>query len=100
VNVFGSATDSDEPIALASLVHYIATRGELMRRAGDVLGWIQRGELEIRIGATFPLAEAAQAHRELEDRRTTGKVLLLLHDAPLRRCVQLGHGPFNAETTV
>jgi NADPH2:quinone reductase len=60
-----------------SLFHYIATRDELVRRAGEVLGWIQKGELTLRVGATFPLAEAAQAHRDLEGRRTTGKVLLL-----------------------
>ncbi len=60
-----------------SLFHYIATRDDLVRRAGDVLGWIQKGELKIRIGATFPLAEAAQAHRDLEGRKTTGKVLLI-----------------------
>jgi NADPH2:quinone reductase len=60
-----------------SLFHYIATRDDLVRRAGEVLGWIQKGELKIRIGATFPLGEAAQAHRDLEGRRTTGKVLLL-----------------------
>jgi NADPH2:quinone reductase len=60
-----------------SLFHYIATRDDLVRRAGDVLGWIQKGELKLRIGATFPLAEAAQAHRDLEGRRTTGKVLLI-----------------------
>ncbi len=60
-----------------SLFHYIATRPELERRAGDVLGWIQKGELKLRIGATFPLAEAARAHQELEARRTTGKVLLV-----------------------
>jgi NADPH2:quinone reductase len=63
--------------ARPGLVHHLTTRDELLRRAGDVLGWIQREELKIRIGATFPLAEAAQAHRELEGRRTTGKVLLL-----------------------
>jgi NADPH2:quinone reductase len=60
-----------------SLFHYIATRDDLVRRAGDVLGWIQKGELKLRIGATFPLAEAAQALRDLEGRRTTGKVLLI-----------------------
>jgi NADPH2:quinone reductase len=49
----------------------------LLRRAGDVLGWIQQGQLKIRIGATFPLDRASDAHRELEGRRTTGKVLLL-----------------------
>ncbi len=60
-----------------SLFNYIATRDDLVRRAGEVLAWIQKGELKLRIGATFPLAEAAQAHRDLEGRRTTGKVLLL-----------------------
>jgi NADPH:quinone reductase len=60
-----------------SLFHYTAARAELVQRAGDVLTWIQRGELKLRIGATFPLAEAAQAHRDLEGRRTTGKVLLI-----------------------
>jgi NADPH2:quinone reductase len=60
-----------------SLFHYIATRDELVRRAGEVLTWIQKGELKLRIGATFPLAETAQAHRDLEGRRTTGKVLLI-----------------------
>jgi NADPH2:quinone reductase len=60
-----------------SLVHHIATREELVKRAGEVLGWIQKGELKLRIGATFPLAEAAEAHRQLEARKTTGKVLLI-----------------------
>jgi len=60
-----------------SLFHYIATRDDLVRRAGEVLSWIQKGELKLRIGATFPLAEAAHAHRDLEGRRTTGKVLLI-----------------------
>ena len=60
-----------------SLNHHILTREELLARAGDVLGWIQKGELRLRIGATFPLAEAAEAHRQLEGRKTTGKVLLI-----------------------
>jgi NADPH2:quinone reductase len=60
-----------------SLIHYTATREELLFRAGEVLGWIQHGKLKLRIGATLPLAEAAQAHRDLEGRRTTGKVLLI-----------------------
>jgi NADPH2:quinone reductase len=60
-----------------SLNHHILTREELLQRAGEVLGWIQKGQLKLRIGATFPLAEAAEAHRQLEGRRTTGKVLLI-----------------------
>ncbi|HEX8362923.1 MAG TPA: quinone oxidoreductase, partial [Longimicrobium sp.] len=59
-----------------TLGHYTATREELLGRAGDLFRWIARGELDVRIGAEFPLAEAAEAHRALEGRRTTGKVLL------------------------
>lgn len=60
-----------------SLFHYIGSRQELLSRAGDVLGWIASGELEINIGEALPLAEAAEAHRRLEGRQTTGKVLLI-----------------------
>ena len=60
-----------------TLWHYIATREDLEARAGDVLGWIASGKLKIRIGAEFPLVQAADAHRALEGRKTTGKVLLL-----------------------
>ena len=60
-----------------SLNAYIADRPELEQRANDVLGWIKNGKLKLTIGATFPLAQAAEAHRALEGRRTTGKVLLL-----------------------
>ena len=60
-----------------TLFDYTATREELLERAADVLGAIQRGELALTIGATFPLAEAAEAHRALGGRGTTGKVLLL-----------------------
>ena len=60
-----------------SLVHYIAEREELASRAGDVLGWIREGKLKLRIGLELPLSEAAAAHRALEGRTTTGKVLLV-----------------------
>lgn len=60
-----------------SLGHYIATREELLRRAADVFGWIADGSLDIRIGASYPLADAPAAHADLEGRRTTGKLLLL-----------------------
>jgi len=59
-----------------SLGHYVLTREELEWRAGDVLKWIDEGKLKLRIGRTYPLAEAAQAHRDLEGRKTTGKLLL------------------------
>lgn len=60
-----------------SLAHYTATREELLWRARDVFDWIGAGELRLRIGRTFPLSEAAEAHRQLEGRATTGKVLLI-----------------------
>ena len=60
-----------------NLAHYVSTREELLERAGDVFRWIRDGKLEVRIGAEFPLREAAEAHRALEGRNTTGKVLLI-----------------------
>jgi len=60
-----------------SLFHYIATRAELLARASEVLGWIRDGRLKLRIGHEYPLKDAAEAHRALEGRRTTGKVLLI-----------------------
>ena len=60
-----------------SLFHYVATREELLQRSGDVLGWIKVGKLKLRIDLTLPLAQAAEAHRQLEGRQTTGKVLLI-----------------------
>ncbi|MFN3477568.1 MAG: zinc-binding dehydrogenase, partial [Candidatus Methylomirabilales bacterium] len=60
-----------------TLAHYTATREELLQRARDVLGWVASGQLKLRIDQMLPLAEAAEAHRRLEGRQTTGKVLLL-----------------------
>ena len=60
-----------------TLVHYVSTRAELVERANAVLGWVKEGALEVRIEREFSLAAAAEAHRELESRRTTGKLLLL-----------------------
>ncbi|MEE9169401.1 MAG: quinone oxidoreductase [bacterium] len=60
-----------------SLFHYIADRASLEERAGEVLGWVSSGRLKLRIEHTFPLSEAAEAHRSLEGRKTTGKVLLI-----------------------
>ena len=60
-----------------SLVHHTATREELLQRSGEVLGWIKAGKLKLRIDLTLPLAQAADAHRQLEGRQTTGKVLLI-----------------------
>lgn len=81
------AVDPFQPLELAArgslfvtrpkLGDYTATRAELLERAGDVLSWIARGELRIHIGGSYPLAKAADAQRDLEARRTTGKLLLL-----------------------
>ena len=60
-----------------TLAHFIATREELEQRAGDVLGAIASGALTLRLKHDYPLDAAAQAHRDLEARRTTGKVLLI-----------------------
>jgi NADPH2:quinone reductase len=60
-----------------SVFHYIADRESLERRASEVLGWIAEGELVLHIGEKLPLADAADAHRRLEARKTTGKVLLI-----------------------
>jgi NADPH2:quinone reductase len=87
---FGNASgpvDPIDPLALSrkgslfltrpSLGHYTADRASLERRAGEVFGLVAEGRLRVRIGRTFPLAEAAEAHRALQGRQTTGKVLLL-----------------------
>src|SRR4029079_11540217 len=63
-------------IARPRPAHYTITREELEWRANDVLQAIVRGELNLRIHKVYPLAEAAQAHRDLEGRKTTGKLLL------------------------
>ncbi len=87
---FGNASGPVEPLAplrlmqggslfltRPSLFDHMTTAEERERRSGDVFGAIARGELDVRIGARLPLAEAAEAHRLLEGRTTTGKVLLL-----------------------
>jgi NADPH2:quinone reductase len=59
-----------------SLAHHCLTREELLWRSGDVLGWIDSGRLELRIEKVYGLGEAPQAHRDLESRKTAGKLLL------------------------
>jgi NADPH2:quinone reductase len=58
------------------LGQYTATRAELLQRAGDLFDWIASGKLKLRISRTLPLKDAAEAHRLLEGRKTTGKVVL------------------------
>jgi NADPH2:quinone reductase len=60
-----------------NLAHHITARAELLQRANDILGWLASGKLTLRTEFEFPLAHAADAHRALEGRKTTGKVLLI-----------------------
>lgn len=60
-----------------NLAHFIADRAELEWRANDVLGWIAAGKINIQIAHAYPLAEAASAHRDLESRATSGKLILV-----------------------
>jgi NADPH2:quinone reductase len=63
-------------ITRPTLWHYVATRAELDWRSGDVLGWAAQGELKLRTEHVYPLSDAAQAQIDLEERKTTGKILL------------------------
>jgi NADPH2:quinone reductase len=87
---FGNASGPVEPIDPLSLSrkgslfltrptlgHYVAERSILERRAGDVLGAVAAGTLRVRVDRSYPLAEAAEAHRALQGRQTTGKLLLV-----------------------
>ena len=60
-----------------SLGHYMADRAELLSRAGDLFNWMSAGQLQVRVDQTFSLAEASEAHRYLEGRKTQGKLLLI-----------------------
>jgi NADPH:quinone reductase len=59
------------------LVHYTLSRAELLDRANAVFNWTASGKLKLRIEKALPLTEAADAHRQLGGRKTTGKVILL-----------------------
>jgi NADPH2:quinone reductase len=86
--LYGAASGQPKPFAPGDLAarslyltrpalhHYTATREELLERAGEVLGLVAEGNLDVRIGARYPLEEARRAHEDLEARRTTGKLLL------------------------
>jgi NADPH2:quinone reductase len=87
--LYGAASGAPGPITPAAfaagslyltrpgLGDYTVDREELSQRAGDVLGWVASGELKLRIGHEFSLSDAPEAHRQLESRATTGKVLLI-----------------------
>jgi NADPH2:quinone reductase len=87
---FGNASGPVDPISPLELMtngslfltrptlfDYIATAEEFRSRASEVFEWIDNGQLDVRIGATYPMSEAATAHTALESRQTTGKVLLV-----------------------
>ncbi len=87
--LYGAASGAPDPISPGilgagslsltrpGLGDYTVNRAELEQQAGDVLGWVSSGELKLRIGGEFPLSEAPEAHRRLESRATTGKLLLI-----------------------
>jgi len=60
-----------------TLGHYVADRAELLWRSGDLFRWIGKGELNVRVGAQYPIGDAARAHEDLAGRRTTGKLILV-----------------------
>jgi NADPH2:quinone reductase len=60
-----------------SLIHYTLSRDELLQRSSDLFAWTASGKLKVRSDKTLPLSEAAEAHRLLEGRKTTGKVRLV-----------------------
>ncbi len=64
-------------ITRPTLKDYVLTREDLEQRSRDIFTWVAEGSLKLNIGHTYPLAEAAQAHRDLESRATTGKLLLI-----------------------
>jgi len=64
-------------ITRPTLAHYTLSQEELLTRAGEVLAVVQTGKLKVRMEHTYPLAEARQAHLDLEGRKTTGKLLLI-----------------------
>ena len=60
-----------------TLVHHIAAHDELVERSSELFGWVASGAVSVLVGARYPLDQAAQAHRDLESRRTTGKSLII-----------------------
>jgi NADPH2:quinone reductase len=64
-------------LARPSLTHNVASRADVLWRAGDLFNWLVEGKLTVRIGETYRLCQAADAHRQLESRKSTGKILLV-----------------------
>jgi NADPH:quinone reductase len=61
-----------------TLGNYVSSREELLRRAGDIFAWAAKGELKVRAEHDYPLVDAAKAHADIEARKTTGKILLII----------------------
>ena len=86
--LYGAASGQPPPVAIAklnagslfltrpTLTHHGREGDELRMRSADFLGWIEAGELDVRIGARYPLEDAARAQADLAARATTGKLLL------------------------
>jgi NADPH2:quinone reductase len=87
--LYGAASGNPDPVdprmlgagslylTRPGLGDYTVDRDELEQRAGDVLGWVSNGSLKLHVGHEIPLSEAPEAHRLLESRATTGKLLLI-----------------------
>jgi NADPH:quinone reductase len=88
--LFGAASGAPAPLEIQrlnsggslyltrpTLFHYVADPAELARRAAELFGWVADGSLKVAVGATYPLAETAQAHTDLQARTTTAKTLLI-----------------------
>jgi NADPH2:quinone reductase len=65
-------------ITRPNLVHHTLTRADLLKRSGEVFEMVRSGKLKVKIDQTWPLSQAADAHRKLESRASTGKLLLIL----------------------
>ncbi len=87
---FGESSGDPEPVSVRelgnlgslfvthpSLIHYTATRADLLETANDLFAMVGSGKIKIEINHTYPLREAAQAHRDVESRKTTGSVVLI-----------------------
>lgn len=71
------ATKGSLFVTRPTLLHYMSDRSELIKRANDLFEWIKSGQLKLRVDNSLPLAEVAEAHRLLEGRQTTGKIILV-----------------------
>ena len=72
----GVLRDGSRFLTRPSLGDYTSTRDELLQRANEVLAWVGSGELKLHVSQTLPLEQAVEAHRQLEGRQSTGKILL------------------------